>query len=242
MDLYFRFNWRIFFVVLFIFALIILLIISYRPLRDSGFIQFVQYKQNPENVQLTVVSELEQCPAVPFIMPTTGWIGVMYGDSILGTYQHSGLDIFSTEARGVTPVYAVYDGYLTRLETWTSAVIIRHPQDPLNPERQIWTYYTHMADVDGNSYIVPEIPRKTVELPVKQGTLLGYQGDYNGNSLRRISTHLHFSIVKDDGEGSFLNETDVTNTLDPSPYLGMRLNSLCADRDPYCRADFLCSD
>lgn len=31
--------------------------------------------------------------------------------------------------------------------------------------------------------------------------------------------HLHFSIVKDDGNGRFLNELRIENTLDPSPYL-----------------------
>jgi hypothetical protein len=119
-------------------------------------------------------------------------------------------------------------------------VIIRHPEDPLQPGRQIWTYYTHLADAQGHSYIIAEIPPGTVELPVKQGALLGYQGDYNGNSWRSVDTHLHFSIVLDDGTGKFRNETDRANTLDPSPYLGMRLNSACANRPPECRADFGC--
>jgi hypothetical protein len=97
-----------------------------------------------------------------------------------------------------------------------------------------------MADRAGNGYIIDELPRGTFELPVRQGTLLGYQGDYNGASPRRISTHLHFSIVADDGQGNFLNETEIANTIDPSPYLGMRLNSVCADRPPSCRPDFSC--
>jgi len=37
--------------------------------------------------------------------------------------------------------------------------------------------------------------------------------------------HLHFSIVLDDGQGRFLNELDINNTLDPSPYLGLQLNA-----------------
>jgi len=36
---------------------------------------------------------------------------------------------------------------------------------------------------------------------------------------------LHFSIVKDDGTGHFLNELKIENTYDPSPYFGMRLNA-----------------
>jgi hypothetical protein len=216
------------------------LYLFYPELEESGFIDYLRYRYNPDLVELPIASELARCEGVPFIIPTTGWIGVMYGDSILGTQQHSGLDIFSPDGNGVSPVYAAYDGYATRLPEWTSAVIIRHPQDPLNPARQIWTYYTHMADAEGNDYIVDQIPRGAYELPVKQGTLLGYQGDFNGFSPRRISTHLHFSIVKDDGQGNFLNETDLANVLDPSPYLGMRLNTQCADRPPACRIDVEC--
>lgn len=197
--------------------------------------------QNRQLTDLPVVTGQLQCPDAPFIMPTDGWIGVLHGDSILGTVNHSGLDIFGLEGNGITPVYAAYDGYLTRLPEWTSAVIIRHPEDPLNPDRQIWTYYTHMADLNGNSYIISQIPPGASEVPVKQGTLLGYQGDYNGQSWRQIDTHLHFSIVLDDGTGRFRNETDLTNTVDPSPYFGMRLNTTCADRPPQCRTDVFCA-
>jgi peptidoglycan LD-endopeptidase LytH len=194
----------------------------------------------PDQTTLPLGTDLTQCQKAPFIIPTEGWIGILYGDSIFGTQNHSGLDIFGMAGNGVTPVYAVYDGYLTRLPEWVSAVIIRHPQDPLTPGRQIWTYYTHMGDSAGNSYVIDQIPPGTIELPVRKGTLLGYQGDYNGQSWRSIDTHLHFSIVLDDGQGRFLNETDLTNTLDPSPYLGMRLNFTCGDRPPVCRPDFFC--
>lgn len=215
-------------------------LVAYLWLREVPFIDLLRYRQDPESVDLPVVTDLARCQGAPFVMPTSGWIGIVYGDSILGTFNHSGLDIFGLEGNGVTPVYAAYDGYLTRLPEWKSAVIIRHPEDPLAPGRQIWTFYTHMADASGQSYIIDEIPPGTFELPVKQGTLLGYQGDYNGQSWRSIDTHLHFSIVLDDGRGKFLNETDRANTIDPSPYLGMRLNSSCADRPPVCRADTFC--
>jgi hypothetical protein len=233
-------KWTLAAIVTVLILALLLIGASYLRLRDLGFIEFTKYQQNPDGGSLPVATGLAQCQAVPFISPTTGWIGILYGDSILATRQHSGLDIFGPEGNGVTPVYAVYDGYLTRLPEWTSAVIIRHPQDPLVPDRQIWTYYTHMAGENGNSYIVDQIPPGTFELPVKQGTLLGYQGDYNGGSLRRIATHLHFSLVLDDGNGQFLNETNIANTIDPSPYLGMRLNAGCADRPPVCRPDFFC--
>jgi hypothetical protein len=47
--------------------------------------------------------------------------------------------------------------------------------------------------------------------------------------------HLHFSIVLDDGQGSFRNELEFDNTLDPSPYLGLPLNaSTNRDTIPVC--------
>jgi murein DD-endopeptidase MepM/ murein hydrolase activator NlpD len=149
------------------------------------------------------------------------------------------LDIFGNGEPGQVPVYAAYDGLLTRLPGWKSAVVIRHPHDPLSPSRQIWTYYAHMADEAGNSYIVDAFPPGVMDVPVAQGTLLGYQGLYNGGT-GPIGLHLHFSIVRDDGHGRFLNETDVRNTLDPSPYLGMRLNHACADEVPACTAHASC--
>lgn len=235
-------KWLLAVITMLLLCLGFVILYSYPRLRESGFIDYFRHRQNPDSVDLPRATELGQCPAAPFIMPTAGWVGVLYGDSILGTVNHSGLDIFGLEGNGVTPVYATYDGYLTRLPEWVSAVIIRHPQDPLAPGRQIWTYYTHMGDdAAGQSYIIDQIPPGTVELPVKQGTLLGYQGDYNGQSWRSIDTHLHFSIVLDNGQGTFRNETDIANTIDPSPYLGMRLNSSCADRPPICRADSSCS-
>src|SRR5690606_41026605 len=48
--------------------------------------------------------------------------------------------------------------------------------------------------------------------------------DYNGNSPRTVWTHLHFSIVRDDGSGHYTNELEFANTLDPSPYLGMEVH------------------
>jgi hypothetical protein len=128
--------------------------------------------ENPGGVELPKATGLAQCQSAPFVMPSAGWVGVLYGDSILGTVNHSGLDIFGLEGNGVTPVYAAYDGYATRLPEWISAVIIRHPQDPLMPGRQIWTYYTHMSDQSGQSYIIDQIPPGTVELPVNPGGLL----------------------------------------------------------------------
>jgi hypothetical protein len=47
----------------------------------------------------------------------------------------------------------------------------------------------------------------------------------SGEPGNPVGVHLHFSIVRDDGKGSFRNELDSHNTLDPSPYLGLPLNA-----------------
>jgi murein DD-endopeptidase MepM/ murein hydrolase activator NlpD len=167
----------------------------------------------------------EYCGDAPFRMPTSGYIGFLWDDSFRPGHRHQGLDIFGGSETGVTPVIAAYSGYLTRLSDWKSSLIIRIPSDPLQTSRQIWTYYTHMADEDGQSYILSEFPPGITEIYVEGGTLLGYQGNYSGDPNNPTGIHLHFSIVKDDGSGKFLNELKIQNTLDPSPYLGMSLNA-----------------
>jgi hypothetical protein len=138
-------------------------------------------------------------------------------------------------------VHAAYDGYVTRQPHWRSALIIRVPEDPLQPDRQIWLYYAHMASADGTvSYIRDVFPPGATEQPVRQGELLGYTGNYKGEAIGGVAVHLHFSIVKDDGNGMYLNELDPANTLDPSPYLGMSLHYDCAPRVPDCSEDTAC--
>lgn len=183
-----------------------------------------EFLRNPEAHQESVIPALTRCDDAPFILPTTGLIGFLWDDSFRPGHRHQGIDIFSGTGVGEMAVYSVYDGYLTRLADWKSSVIIRIPSDPLQPDRQIWTYYTHMADKDGNSLINEAFPPGTSDVFVSAGTLLGNQGNYSGTPDNPTGVHLHFSIVKDDGRGKYLNELEIDNTLDPSPYFGMSLN------------------
>ena len=166
----------------------------------------------------------QRCGDSPFIFPTYGLVGYLWGDSFRPGHTHQGVDIFGGAPAGETPIIAAYSGYLTRLPDWKSSVIIRIPQDPLQPGRQIWTYYTHMADSQGNSFIDTAFPPGISEVYVEAGTLLGYQGNYSGDPFKPTGVHLHFSIVLDDA-GQFRNELEYKNTLDPSPYLGLPLNA-----------------
>lgn len=186
-----------------------------------------QWFDHPERRPELTTIRSEPCPGAPFLLPSSGLIGLLWNDPALPYNifrRHSGVDIFGDGAGGSVPVVAAYEGYLTRLPDWKSTVIIRH-DDPLQAGRTIWTYYTHMASRDGNtSYVAPEFPPGTSEVWVEQGTLIGYQGEFAGNSLAPIGLHLHFSIVKSEADGSFKNEAQIKNTLDPSPYLGMHVN------------------
>lgn len=192
-----------------------------------------QYWADPEKYSDWGIQAGDRCGDAPFLMPTDGFVALFWGDRYSAGKRHQGVDIFSPEGPGgigLTPVVAAYDGYLTRLSEWRSAVIIRIPDDPLQSERQIWTYYSHMADAEGNSFIVSNFPPGTKEVFVAAGTLLGYQGNYSADPARPTGLHLHFSIVLDDGNGNFRNELEFRNTLDPSFYLGIELN---ADRIGY---------
>ncbi len=230
-------------------TILLLLYLAWQAYQGSRFLlalddprnqAFAQWSTGDEAERHALVtSQKEACPNAPFILPVAGFIGLLYEDP-RGPYSkrnpHQGLDIFSEGAAGITPVYAAYDGYVTRDANWRSALIIRVPDDPLRPEEQIWLYYTHMADRAGSSFIVDAFPPGTNEQFVEQGTLLGFTGDYNGNSARTIWVHLHFSIVKDDGNGRYLNELEFGNSLDPSPYLGMSLNYQCEPSASSCTA------
>ena len=206
--------------------------------RDQRVISFIR---NPSAHADWALEAGTQCPGAPFRLPTRGFIGYVWNDSFRPGHHHTGLDIFGGTAPGETPVYAAASGYLTRLPEWRSSLIIRIPRDPLQPDRQIWTYYTHLADPQGTPLIDPAFPPGTQEVFVEAGTLLGYQGNFSGTPGAPVGVHLHFSIVRDDGTGRFLDEREIANTLDPSPYFGMNLNAetlqdgipacLPADRD-----------
>ncbi len=185
----------------------------------------IQWIRRPQEHTAWAVSPNTRCAEAPFALPTSGFIGYLWDDSFKAGHRHQGIDIFAGAEPGTVPVYAAYDGFLTRETSWKSTVIIRIPSDPLHPGTQIWTYYTHMADENGKSYIAADFPPGTSEVFVKGGTLLGYQGNFSGTAGNPVGVHLHFSIVKDNGEGKYMNELEIGNTLDPSPYFGLSLNA-----------------
>lgn len=205
-----------------------IIIFVYLQLRDMNTSNEYIYRwlREPSSRPDLRSNHTEPCPDAPFLLPSSGFIGLLWADPARPYHilnRHSGIDIFGDGPPGDVPIVAAYDGYLTRMDNWLSTVIIRH-DDPFEPGRTIWTYYTHMASRDGSaSFVADAFPPGTEEVFVAQGTLLGYQGDYNGSGVP-IATHLHFSIVQSEEDGTFKNEAVLDNTLDPSPYLGMALN------------------
>ncbi|MCZ2126805.1 MAG: hypothetical protein LC099_03410 [Anaerolineales bacterium] len=187
--------------------------------------QVLAWLRNPDSRPELKIARGSVCGDAPFAFPADGMVGFLWNDSFRPGHHHAGIDIFSGADAGTTPNYATYAGYLTREADWVSSVIVRAPKDPLDPSRQVWVYYTHMADRNGNSFISPEFPPGTKEVYIEAGTFLGYMGNYSGNPANPVGVHLHVSVVKDDGEGNYTNELDIRNTYDPSPYFGMRLNA-----------------
>jgi murein DD-endopeptidase MepM/ murein hydrolase activator NlpD len=194
--------------------------------RSANMLRLRQYLSQPEDHTDWQIRAGDRCGEAPFLLPTDGYIGFAWGDSFRPGHRHQGLDIFGPTDLGQTPVVAAFDGFLTRLPDWRSAVIVRIPDDPLQPGRQIWTFYTHMADAQGRSFISDSFPPSTSEQFVRAGTLLGYQGNYSADPGNPTGMHLHFSIVQDDGTGRFRNELVFANTLDPTDYLGIETNAV----------------
>jgi peptidoglycan LD-endopeptidase LytH len=198
--------------------------------------QVMNWFNDPSSRPELMMTSGTRCGDAPFVFPTDGLAGFIWDDSFRPGHRHAGIDIFAGTDVGITPVVAAYPGYLTRQLDWKSSVIIRVPNDPLQPARQIWVYYTHMADAQGNSFVSSEFPVGSEEVYVEAGAFLGYQGNYSGDPYNPTGVHLHISVVEDDGFGNFKNELDIENTYDPTPYFGLPLNAnLNPDTIPICR-------
>src|SRR5215216_1010956 len=145
----------------------------YRP-NSARLLSFRLWINNPALHPDWKLAAGSQCGSAPFHFPTDGFIGFLWGDSFRPGHKHQGIDIFAGTGIGVTRVVSAYPGYLTRLPDWKSSLIVRVPSDPLQPGRQIWLYYTHMADEHGDSFISSEFPPGTAEAPIDTGSFLGY--------------------------------------------------------------------
>ncbi len=161
----------------------------------------------------------------PLIVPSTGLIPVQEftytGPASQG--GHEAIDIWThMEGRGAdgesygrgNPVYAACSGFVRNIFVPDGDIsIICDPIDQSYkdylPSLEIKTLYGHMADRDSNRlYInVKEGQR------VKQGQLIGYQGNRANKTPESKVVHLHFGVY-DISKGKQI-------PLDPSKYIGV---------------------
>lgn len=166
--------------------------------------------------------------------PSWGKIGWLYQQCASGcctTGGHTGIDIWTNlRGTGVTPssprgnpVRAAADGLLigifdadnqpvTATDPRASILVVEHEQG------QLYTLYAHMANADGSaSFIEPTLSTEPGKNVVRQGQLLGYQGNARGTASPNdgLVTHLHFEVKTSAKRG---------HQVDPSPYLGINVN------------------
>jgi hypothetical protein len=103
----------------------------YRWYRNSGTGSnnyIVEWLTDPASHEVLKSEAFSRCPNAPFILPTEGFIGLLWNDASAPynfTSRHTGLDIFGYGTVGTIPIYAVYEGWLTRHEDWRSTVSLR---------------------------------------------------------------------------------------------------------------------
>jgi hypothetical protein len=120
-----------------------------------------------------------------------------YGE-LRPNHFHVGLD-FSTNGKINFPVYAVADGYVSRIKVsstgYGKALYITHPGGKLSLYAHFTSYAPAIAETVKHeqyarqNYEVELFPGKN-EIRIKQGELIGYSGN-SGNSS---GPHLHFEI------------------------------------------------
>jgi len=170
------------------------------------------------------IAQLDACPGAAWRLPTKSDLGMWWI-----TYQFG----FMGEGyENSVPVYAVADGLLLRRADWNDAVAIQH-DDPVRQGEKVWSFYGGMASGRGEpSFVNSDFPPDSVDVPVKAGQLLGYQGMWGGVQNPPIWVHLHFAVVPALEDGSFPeaivslipeaepDKKEPQFALDPSPYLG----------------------
>lgn len=159
----------------------------------------------------------------PFSTPTKGILAKYagtFGGNMNG-YRHLGIDLWTTtknngmlpDHKG-NPVYAACSGIVDNIDKSNGAVTINCDQIPNSfkvPEHKVYTHYAHLGNADtGELFINVHGSQR-----VKEGDILGYQGDLSSYFPDMRNVHLHFSIF------TGLSETDKSGgALNPCLYIG----------------------
>lgn len=117
---------------------------------------------------------------------------------IRANHFHSGLDIKTNQREGL-PVYAVADGYISRVRIQIGgfgyALYIDHPNGTTSVYAHLQRFNPKIAlflknqQYKSKSFAV-DYPLTPIEIPVKKGELIAY----SGNSGSSGGPHLHFEI------------------------------------------------
>jgi len=94
--------------------------------------QALAFIRNSTSKEMLIIPAGSLWGNVPFVMPSTSMIGLIWDDSFHLGYRHKGVDNFSVTGGDVTPVFSAHDGYLTCMEDRKSSVINPTLLDPLN--------------------------------------------------------------------------------------------------------------
>lgn len=86
----------------------------YRPnaVRISKFRQWIKDPASHPDWKLLAGS---QCGSAPFLFPTDGMVGFLWGDTMSKLHKHQGLDIFAGTDIGITKVIAAYPVVVPKL-------------------------------------------------------------------------------------------------------------------------------
>lgn len=190
---------------------------AYRPVAEYADTRV--YRPRAEESAAPV----DACAGAPWRLPSRADMGVQW--------DGARLTFFGRGKGGQTPVVAVANGWLTRRAEWPARVAVLHA-DPLEPGAQVWSFYDGLASADGaTSYIAPEFPPGSEGVPVKQGQVLGYQGEWSGEQSRTpLWAQLRFGVVRPAPGGRFPASFEA-NLVDPTPYLGVTLRDAGSYRD-----------
>jgi 4-amino-4-deoxy-L-arabinose transferase-like glycosyltransferase len=189
------------------------------------------YRPRP-SLSVEARPEITTCPGAPWRIPTGAGLGIQIAPP-------GYLDFFGHGNAGEIPVYAAADGLLSRPEDppegLIGAVIIQH-DDPRGNAGKVWSVYADLRSFDGQAILIsPEFAPGAKDIPVKQGQLLGYQGNWSGREMMPAWVHLRFAVLQANPDGSFPENASNRVLLDPSALLGIQVKEGSGSQMLNCR-------
>jgi len=142
---------------------------------------------------------------------------------IRSNHFHSGLDIKTNQREGY-PVYAVADGYVSRLRVqiggFGNAIYINHPNGISSVYAHLQKFNPRMADMMKglqykNKSFDQDIILTPIEIPVKKGDIIAWSGNTGSSG----GPHLHFE----------LRNSKTEETINPQS-LGIQINDHLSPR------------